>query len=325
MKTAAKKGGFGILMAGVTVMGGLLGWIAYADEIQTDIANTAATVKTATNNLFPLDATAVTSVEQMRETVETIHNSAITQDLFGASTNANGVAQPDVILTNHFSNYCSILEGAGNICTLDPLLTFGDMKISSLLSGTTYDAARQQAAQVFLSNFMDPPNVAGVTNFNANMPVNVATLANGSPQTKAAFVQALSDEAMVSIMREPFANMIAIRTPQPANGSNPAGPSQMGMMEEAAMQRFMSSAWTTAISAPTATPQQVAAEQAKMQAFQAWLSYQQYRQMERVEALLAVLALQNFRQAKAVAAQTSQVQSNAASAGTGGSSSSSSQ
>jgi len=308
MKDAAKKGGFGILMAGVAVMGGLLGWIAYADEISNDLAGTAAAIQNATNKTLSLDPSAAQLTTQVRETVEAIHNSAIMQDLFGAPANANGVALPDVMLANHFTNYCSMLEGAGALCTLDPLLMYGDMKISSLLSGTTYDAPRQQAAQVFLSNLMDPPAAAGVTNFNANMPVNVATLANGSPQTKAAFVQALSDEALVSIMREPFANMIAIRTPQPASGSNPAGPSQMEMMEATVMQRFMNTEWAASLNLPTTTPQQIAAQQAMMQAFQMWLSYQQYRQMERIEALLSVTALQSFRQQKAAAAQINQAQ-----------------
>jgi len=321
MKEAGKKGGLGILMAGVTVMGALLGWIAYADEIGTDVATTAIAIGNATNNVLPMDPSAVQLINLVRQTVEGVHNSSVMQELYGASTNVNGVAGADVVLADHFTNYCGLLDGPP--CTLDPLLMYGDMKISSLLSGTVYDGSRQQAAQIYLSNLLDPPAVIGVANFNADMPVNVATLAN-SPKTKAAFVQAVSDEAMVSIIREPFANMMAIRMPPPANGSNPPGPSQMQMMEEVAMQRFMSSAWATSMTLPTTTPQQIMAQQAMMQAYQVWMSYQQYRQMERVEALLSVLALQNFRQQKATAAQVSQAQNSSAAANTSSSSSSTS-
>jgi hypothetical protein len=313
MKKAGKKSGLGILMAGVTVMGVLVGWIAYAGEIETDAAATAAAVSATTNNILPLDPSAVQLITQTGEAVQAIQNNAITQDLFGGSTNTNGMAPSDVVLTNHFSNYCGPLEGECMLALTDSLFWNGDMKISSILYGAAYDANRLQAAQVFLQNLIYPPAAPGVTNFNTNMPVNVATLANGSPQTKAAFVQAISDEALMSIIREPFANMIAVRTPPLASGSNPAGPSQMQIMQDTAMERAMSSTWAASMNAPTTTPQQIMAQQAIMQAFQVWQAHQNYLQMERVQALLSVLALQNFRQQKAASAQVNQAQNASAS------------
>lgn len=287
------------LALGVGIISIWYGCIAYAGEIETDVSNNAQAISTQTNSTIKIDASAVQQMGQKGNNVESLQNNSATQALYG--TTPNGMAPADAVLTKHFQSYCaanSTVESGSN-CTADPLLQFGDIKVSSILSGTVYSAPRAQAAQDFLMNLLDSPEAPGVANFSANIPVNAAKIA-ADPTLKSSYVKALTDEALISVIRQPFVEMMAKRTALPQNAG---GQSEMQMMEQQAIQRFMSADWVNTLK--QMKPEQVQQDQALMQAYQIWLEYQRYRQMERVEALLSILALQNFRSAKNTDAQLS--------------------
>lgn len=299
MKVRGKKSSAGIWTAGIVLMGALFGWIAWADEIAQDVTNNAQAASTASK--VAVDPSAVTMVQQARETIESTQNNMISGDLYGGAIpglpNAPAMQPPDLVIYNHLNGYCSGSNEGAN-CPSDPLLINGDIKVSTLLSGTVYDSARQGAVQLFLNNLMDPSGTSPIANFQKNIPISAAI---SDPTVKASYAQALTDEALISVARQAFAEIIAKRTP-PATGS----PSEMQMMEQTAMQRGMSSAWAASLA--TLTPQQIQIEQAKMQAFELWMQYQQYRQTEVVQALLAASIVQSFQRSKAVASTFSQMQ-----------------
>jgi len=283
------KGRLGTLALGVSLMGALYGWFVYAGEIETDVSNVAQIVVT-TNKGTPVDPTAVTALGQIGNNSEAQLNSAITTDLYGAIS----MAPADAMITKHFGTYCADSSESGS-CTQDPLLQFGDVKVSSILSGTSYDSSRAQAAQDFLTNYISPPNNPFVTNFQANMSngkMSAATV-TADPTLKSNYAQALSEEALLSVIRESFAEMIAKRTVNAATNA-----SWMQSMEAEVLQRAMNGDWVKSLTAASVTGQQVAVEQAKIQAQQLLLAYESYRQGERIEALLTALALQNFRSSK---------------------------
>lgn len=291
-----KKRPLGILAVGISIMSILYGWIAYADdEISSDTARIVDNITAgylAAGKTITIDTFNQQLLNQVSTQINMQQNSEMNTELYGSSD----IAPADAMLTRHFSSYCSpltsIVPGIAGNCPVDPLKQFGDVKVSSILTGTAYDSFRAQAAQDFLTNLLSPPAGSGITNFQANMPINVATITQ-SPDLKNSFVKALSDEAVLSVVRLPFAEMIAKRTV--VEGSNI---SEMQLMEQQAIQRFMSSGWAANLNT-LQQPQDVAKDQALMQAYQVWMDYQRYRQMERVEALLAVLVLQNFRMSKA--------------------------
>ncbi len=290
MKDVKQKGSgrLGTLVLGISLMGILYGWFVYAGEIENDISTVSGLVTTA-NKANPVDSTAVTALEQIGNTSEGQLNTGISNDLYGASTMTPAAA----MITKHFGTYCAGGVESGN-CTQDPLLQFGDIKLSSILSGTAYDSARAQATQDFLTNYLSPPNVPYVTNFQSNETngtISAATI-TADPNLQANYVQALADEALLSVVRESFGEMIAKRTVN--SGTNT---SWMQSVESQVLQRAMNTAWVNSLAAMT--PTQLATEQAKMQAQQMLLAYEGYRQGERLEALLTALVLQNFRSAKA--------------------------
>ncbi len=282
----------GSLIAGVGIIGALYGWIVYAGEIEIDIANNIQAITTQSNNLVIVDPIRVKGMEDKENTAETLRNNIVSQELYG--TPLNGMTSDDAALTKHFGSYCtnnSSFEKGSN-CTDDPLLQFGDVKLSSILAGTVYDAPRTQAALDFLTNLLNPSAAPGVASFSANAPVDAAKIA-ADPDLKKKYVAALMEETLLSTIRQPFTEMMAKRTVLPSGNQ-----SEMQIMEQQAIQRFANAGWATKIK--TMTPAELQQEQALMQAYQVWLEYQRYRQTERVETLLAVLALQNFRSAKAM-------------------------
>lgn len=287
------------ILLGVSVISIWYGGMVYSGEIETDVDNNAKAISNQTSSTIKLDSVAIQQIAQKNNTVESLQNKILTQGLYG--TTLNGMAPADAILTKHFQSYCaseSTFESGSN-CTADPLLKFGHAKISSILSGTVYSASREQAAQDFLMNLLDSPEAPGVANFSAQVPVDAAKL-SADPALKSSYVKALTEEALMSVIRQPFVEMIAKRTALPQNAG---GQSEMQIMEQQAIQRFMSTDWVNTMK--QMTPEQVQQDQALMQAYQIWLDYQRYRQMERVEALLSILALQNFRSSKNTDAQLS--------------------
>ena len=304
------KGRLGTMALGVSLMGALYGWFVYAGEIETDIKNVGQMVSSANKVPNPVDPNAIDALGQMGVNSESQVNGAIVNDLYGAPS----MAPADAMITKHFGTYCAGGAESGS-CTQDPLLQFGDVKISSVISGTAYDDSRIQAAEDFLTNYISPPNTPFVTNFQSKESdgkISAATV-TADPNLKSSYVQALSDEALLSVVRESFAEMIAKRK---VNSSTNA--SWMQSMESEVLQRAMNTAWGTTLAAMNG--QQLNAEQAKMQAQQLLLAYENYRQGERIEALLTAIVLQGFRGAKqAQAAMANQPSSadlqNAAQAG----------
>jgi len=300
MKVSGKKSSAGIWTVGVVFMGALFGWIAWADEVAQDVTNNAQAASAVSK--LAVDPSAVTMIQQSRETIESTQNNMIAEDLYGGAipglAGLPAMQPPDLVILNHLSNYCSSASNEGSSCPSDLLLINGDIKVSTLLSGTVYDSARQGAVQSFLNNLLEPAGTSPITNFQKNMPISAAIT---DPTVKANYAQALSDEALVSVARQAFAEIIAKRTP-PAAGAL----SEMQMMEQTAMERGLSSAWAANLA--NLTPQQIQIEQAKMQAFEVWMQYQQYRQTEVLQALLAASIVQSFQRSKAVSNTFSQMQ-----------------
>ncbi len=305
MKQAGKQGTLVPFVIGVTLMGALLGWIVYADELSQDVATNFPTSASGTPLVNPpIDSANISLISQTRDQAETNINAQITNTLYGTPPTSIGMVDTHFTGALLDQGFCGGPE-TGN-CPTDPLLQYGDEKGSVLWAGTFYDQSRKSAASVFLNNLLNPAGVPGITNFQAQMSSNNMSPADvtGSPQTQAAFVQAMSDVTALSIIAAPFAEMMAKRTQVTASGNNPPpAVSQMQVMEQQGMARAMSSTWAASLA--TLTPQQVQIQQAIMQANQLWLEYERYRQTERVEALLALLALQNLRTSKAVAATVS--------------------
>lgn len=283
------KHSISVMVAGIGLIGVLYAWIAYADEISNDVNQNAAMIAANTKNKITLDPAATQLMIQVSTAVVTGQNNAIEAELF---SNPNAMSPVAAMITNHFTNYCIPNLEIGSNCPTDVLLQAGDIKVSSILSGTVYDSARSQAAQIYLTNLFDPPGGPAITQFSTPLG------APEDPGTQAIVAQALADEAVVSVARQPFLEMIAKRMPSSSNG-----PSEMQLMEQQAIERFMSNTWRNSVT--TMTAQQLAQEQVRMQAYQLWMDYQRYRQMERIEALLGVVVMQNFRQQKALANATS--------------------
>jgi hypothetical protein len=310
---------------GVTVIGGLYSWLVYAGEIETDFGKIATEISQANSGSMPLDPTAITMETQAANTNEQQLNNAISAGLYSIGPLASDptATRAANILTSHFSSYC--MQGVeGSSCPSDVLLQYGDTKLSTLLAGTVYDAPRQAAATQFLYNLIPIPgkNLAPFLNSDGKTDVSQfpTTLPSDNPNSQnysnpqQSFADALTDQATISIARQPYSEMIAKRT-APSGG----GDSVMQMMERVAMQRHMSTAWAAnlnpAISSsltPTQAQTQLATqannmlqEIALMQAYHVWLEYERYRQTERLEALLSALVIQNYKSGQAISSQVS--------------------
>lgn len=225
-------------------------------------------------------------MEQMTEGLLSLVNTSTTDTFYGA-----GIEAAKAMVARHFDRYCAGAE-TGN-CPSDPLLQYGDVKMTSILAGTAYDGSRAQAAQDYLTNLFVPPSTPLVANFSADLKdgkLDVATVVN-DPKLLKKYTQALSDETVLSAARQSFAQMMARRT---VSGSDAGSISEMQLMESEAIKRFMSANWVQMIQKST-TAVQLQQEMTAMQAYQNWMAYQQFRQMERIEALLATLIVQNAR------------------------------
>jgi hypothetical protein len=313
---------------GVSMIGALYGWYVYAGEIENDIGIIVSKIATLSQGKFPLDGAAVQLEAQVANTAEKEQNAAIEAGLYSAGPLAGDptATRAANILTTHFANYCDPAIENGTSCPSDVLLQYGDAKISTILSGTAYSAARQAAVTQFLYNLIPAPtsNLApfvvngktDISQFPTTLPKNDPN-SSAYPNPQLSFAQTLTDQAMLSIARQPFSEMIAKRSPAPSGGDT-----MMQMMDRVASQRFLSTEWSKSLNPPI--PPEIASlpnnekivqnllmaqsnnmlqEMTLMNAYHVWLEYERYRQMERVEALLAALVIQNYNNAQAVAAQ----------------------
>lgn len=317
-KEMSRKKRVVILAISITAL--LTGFLVYAaneNEIETDVDGIASAILDSTKNSYGLSDNAIALEKSVLNGVETLQNNGISAGLYSIGPLAEDpkVSRALNMVNHHFGSFCASSPTgpetggtSGGGCPSDPLLQYGDIKISSLLSGTVLDATRTTAAQQFLYNLIPVPD----TNFSAlisNGTIdagNILTTSTDSrfPNPTQQFADALTDQAILSMVRQSLGEMIANRT-KPDKGDT-----TMQIMERVAMQRFFSKDWAATLQ--TLKTEQVAQDQALMQSFQLWMEYQRYRQMERVEALLSAIVIQNYNQAKTAA---SIIQSNLPPAG----------
>jgi hypothetical protein len=318
-KGEKRTGRLGAALFAVCIMGGLVGWVAYAETVDSpavdkDVEAIAQKVLSGSPLTQPPPAPplglgvpqpalplgildkATNFMEQLSESALSFINNNTNSALYGKEE----VETSKAMVARHFNGYCAGVE-TGN-CPSDPLLQYGDVKISSILSGTAYDdPARVQAAQDYLRNLFVPPSGPLVANFSSDLKegkLDVATVVN-DPKLLKRYAQALSDEAVLSAARQSFAHMMAMRTvSNPEAGSI----SEMQLMEAEAIKRFMSAGWLQKTNDPKTTPAEHQKEMVIMQAYQNWMSYQQFRQMERIEALLATVIVQSARTMQTISA-----------------------
>ncbi len=285
--------------ASLGLVAGLYAWVVgAAAPAGASNANTNTMIVLTTGAITPnpIDPNVQTMVNQVESTVQTTQNNAILQDMY--TLNPNSTTPPlspaNSLVVQHLGNFCNGTNETGN-CPSDPSLMFGDIKISSVLEPSTYDAQSLAAAQALVQTLLTPLDSSAVTNFLANTPINANTLSTNTTLQQQ-WVQALSDESILSMVRQVFAEMMAIRTATAGGSQAQPLPSEMALMEQEVMQRFMNSRWTTKLSTLTAV--QLQQEMALMQAFQNYMALKNYKQQERVEALLATTVLQNYRNQK---------------------------
>ncbi len=326
MEKEDKKGAghLGTAVLTVCIMGILFGGAAYTQDspaVDQDVTNVNQTALNGSPLTQPPPApplgvsppplplgildTATQFMEQLGESVLSLINSNTNSDFYGGLNTPDAVDAAHAMVYRHFNTYCAGAE-TGN-CPSDPLLQNGDIKITSILSGTAYDGPtgpRTQAAQDFLTNLFVPPTAPLVANFAGDLTAAKITALDSTTVTKnpkllQKYTQALSDETVLSAARQSFAEMMARRT---VSSSNAGSTSEMQVMEAEGIKRFMSAGWVQMINNPKTTPAQLQQETVAMQAYQNWMAYQQFRQLERIEALLATLIVQNARTSKALAA-----------------------
>lgn len=230
----------------------------------------------------------------------------------------NATSPYDDLFTNHYYGACaqsSTNEGnaANAKCQTDTMLQHGDLKVSSVLDGFVYqNPDREIMARLFVNNLINP--------FPSEIlrdPNSLSADKIKDPGYRKQVAEALADQAVLSVAREPFAEMVAKRKQVSAVSNS----SMMQVMEKEAAQRFLNAAWQQKMQKnienalnKNKPEQAVLYEMAMMQAYQNWMVYQQYRQMERVEALLSALVSVEWRAAKAAGSVVSTAQSQAAAA-----------
>lgn len=311
------SGRLGIVLLAVSIMGILYGWVAYAAEDSPAIDKDVDTVINNTVNGSPLTKppaplpggvtppappfteVATQFMQQLGEGIQSLVNSSTKSAFYGTGETDAAKA----MAYQHFKYYCAGAE-TGEDCASDPLLKNGDIKVTSIMFGTAYndaDGRRMRAANDYLTNLFVPSTGPLVPNFNEYLKDGKLDIAivTGDNKLLAKYTKALSDETLLSIPKQSFAEMVAKRT---VPGSDAGGISEMQLMEAEAIKRFMSAAWMQTTKNPITPAIQIQQEMAIMQAYQNWMAYQQYRQLERIEALLAGLIVQNARTSQQLAA-----------------------
>jgi hypothetical protein len=321
MKGIQKSSGrLGTILLMLSIVGILYGWVVYATPpdspiIDSDVNAVVGTVTTGSpltaapptlpgGATVPLAAgitdTAKEFISQLSEIVAALQNDNIQSDFYGT-----GIEAAKAMVTRHYTSYCAGPEGSGatsaSNCPQDPFFQNADIKVTTILSGSVYDTQRAQAAQDFLTNLFVPSAGGLVANFQSDLKngqLDIATII-ADPTLLKKYSQALSDQTLLSIPRQSFAEMVAKRT---VSGADAGAVSEMQLMEAEAIKRFMSAGWVQMIKNPATTAAQLQQEMLAMQAYQNWMAYQQYRQMERIESLLSAQLLQNLRSSQALAA-----------------------
>lgn len=309
------SGRLGIVLLAVSIMCILYGWVAYAAEDSPAIDKDVDTVNDLATSGSPLTKPPVSVgpptpppaftsfatqfMQQLGEGIQSLINSGTKSAFYGIGETDAAKA----MAYQHFKYYCAGAE-TGEDCATDPLLKNGDIKVTSIMFGTSYtdaDGRRMRAANDYLNNLFVPSTGPLVPNFTQDLKdgkLDIATVI-GDTKLLAKYTKALSDETLLSIPKQSFAEMIAKRT---VPGTDAGGVSEMQLMEAEAIKRFMSAAWMQTTKNPITPAIQIQQEMAIMQAYQNWMAYQQYRQLERIEALLAGLIVQNARSSQALAA-----------------------
>lgn len=301
----------GIVLLAVSMMGILFGWVVTAAPpdspmVDTDVNNVANMALTGSAiNQPPSSGSAGPGIadvtkqfmSQQAEQVLATQNSTLMSDLYGLG----GLDPTKAIVARHFGGgYCALPFETGD-CATDPLLQFGDIKFTSLVSGTAFSGSQANAANAYLANLFVTTAGPLVANLQGNGILGVDTIVN-NPDLLKKYSQALSDETLLSIARQSFAEMIAKRT---VPGTEAGGQSEMQVMEAEAIKRFMSANWMQMVQNPSTTAAKLQQEAVLMQAYQNWMAYQQYRQMERIEGLLSALVIQNARVSQVVSSTIS--------------------
>ena len=103
---------FGVLLAGISLMSVLYGWIVYADEISTDVTTVANNISAASRGALPLDPDAIQMLESVAENVESLHNNAISFELYNMPLGAlipltSQLSPVQAAIANHFGAYCA--------------------------------------------------------------------------------------------------------------------------------------------------------------------------------------------------------------------------
>jgi hypothetical protein len=233
--------------------------------------------------------------------IEDINRGAYQQGLYDPDI-SKSVSPAKELVTNHFALYgadSASNERANYKCQEDIVLQHADIKLSTLLSGFRYDDSgrREDAARLFLNNVIEPfPS----DKLSVQTAINAESI--GNLQSREDVAKALAAQALLSVAREPFAEMIAKRS-LIGGGVNK---SFMEIMEKEAAQRFLNDAWQkemqqniTRAKADNKPEKAALYEVALMEAYRNWMEYERYRQAERIEALLAATLAFNYRQAAA--------------------------
>ncbi len=288
----AKKGKgyrFMVWVSSIGLIAAFYAWVAVAAAPSTTGSTDSTTVVPtgAASNL--IDPAVQTMLEQRNTDIQNQQNTAIQADMYNPTT----LSPADTLVVQHLSGYCASGVEAGN-CSSDSSRMFGDMKASNILQDSSYDDAGKAAAKAVVQTLLTPLDNSAVSSFQSYQ-IN-ADMLSKNPTLKQQYVQALSDETLLSFVREVFGGMIAKRTPPTGSQGAEAMPSEMALMEQEALKRWMNNSWETNLA--QLSPAQMQQEQLRMQVSQLYMEHQRYLQMERVEALLAVSVLQNYRSQK---------------------------
>jgi len=271
-------------------------------------------------------------MKALRNSVENIQVQGVNRNLYlqglYSSTPTNNTTPEREIVVDHFTIYCA--ESANNErinypgkCQFDPRLQHADIKLTTVLSGSRYENERRNAARLFIDNVIAPFPSEKLSMPSATKPEQIA-----SPQSRKGIAESLANEAVLSVAREPFAEMFAKRNSIAELNNR----SLMEIMEKEAGQRFLNEAWQAEmreairVAKADKKPQEaILYELAVMEAYRTWLEYERYRQTERIEALLAATLAFNQRQGLQASGvvQTAQSQGTSTSAPAGDGTSSS--
>lgn len=291
----------------------------FSDEIATEVGQEDAKIISDDEK----------SVEMAkRDMVQSIQNAGINSGLYLQNTENDFNAN---ISSLHFTKFCDEAAtgegGNGYKCQSDPLYAHGDIKLSTLLTSPSLNEYERNAASVFIRNFIQPkPN----TLFVGTKVTDLKTDKEGSGLQNEDIQKNITDlllqQTVLSVAREPFAEMIAIRTPvTDAKTGQVTQPSFMSQMEKQASQRFLNTEWYKTLEKnKKSVTDYLDTKKGKedyvvtsllpmfdivtMDAYRTWLETERYKQGERIEALLSGILVQLNKQSEATTGLVSKTQ-----------------